>query len=100
MSMNLHLDAKIPIIKHMKDGTDEPSELIESFDLWQTPTKVTFHCLKGDPLERYKEWVNSHTEEAEKVGDDEFIWYAKDHLEQLDAWLYVHKEWDIEWYYL
>lgn len=91
MSMNLHLDAKIPIIKHMKDGTDEPSELIESFDLWQTPTKVTFHCLKGDPLERYKEWVNSH---------DKWIHYAKDHLEQLDGWLSVHKEWDIEWYYL
>lgn len=100
MSMNLHLEARVLVIKRMKDGTEEPSELVEHFELWQTPTKVTYHCLKGNPLERYEEWINSHLKEAEKIGDDEFIWDAKDHLEKLDAWLYCHKGWEIEWYYL
>lgn len=108
MSMNLHLRASL-------DAQTElgAKKIYANFDLWQTPTLTTYHCLSGDSYSLYKEYINSKIrvehvpifEEGDFLGEKDPIGYeeycaATDHLRQLDEWLEYHKEWDIEWYAL
>ena len=108
MSMNLHLSASLDA--QTKLGA---KKIYAKFDLWQTPTTVTYHCLSGDTYSLYKEWVNSCArvelfpifavedlfEEKEPIGYEEYC-AATEHLKALEEWLEEHKEWDIEWYAL
>ncbi len=95
MSINLYLSATIDV-KSEKGKKRKKLHLKESFDLYQTPTDVTFSILKsgnsGDIKNSYIEWVKQ----------DEIANFHKpenhQHIDQLKKWLEQHREWEIDWY--
>jgi len=103
MSMNLHLEASAMATIKLPNGKKKRQKVVEKFDLWQTPTSITYKCLAGNTYELYKEWVMSFKEEYcnktsngtwEKVDYD----VSEYHIEQLDEWLKCHEGWKIEWF--
>lgn len=101
MSMNLCLEARLPA-----ETALGPRIIIEYFDLWQTPTEVTYHCLdQPDPCTAYVEWVESFYKREPGPGcSQETIdinrGAGEAHLNYLKHWLEKHEGWEIEWYYL
>lgn len=87
MSMNLYLSASIKAQSHLG-----PMKFKESFELFQTPTRVTKAALRsgGKEFETYSKWL-LRTPEMEG---------AEDHIRELEKWLKDHEGWDIEWYEL
>ena len=85
MSMNLYLSASIKAQSHLG-----PMKFKESFELFQTPTRVTKAALRsgGKELETYSRWLIETCHEAP----------ASDHIRELEKWLQDHEGWDIEWY--
>lgn len=113
MSMNLHITAKLECVA-VKTGEKVFKE--ESFDCWQTPTKVTYEILNSDNmLQAYKDWVLSISEdkeipvyakndifnEKEPIGTETVNW-GKCHLEELDLWVEAMTKdgYEIEFYAL
>jgi len=65
MSMNLHLFGKREITVN---STGEVCEQEIDFDLWQTPTAVTYDIFKKeDRLSAYAEWAASVDKRSSKV---------------------------------
>lgn len=88
MSMNLHVEATITTM-HEKLGE---FEVRRTFDLWQTPTKVTRELLSHknipDIVDAYEAWCDSR--------DPDF--YSIAHIRMLKEWLEEHQEWNIQFY--
>ena len=105
--MNLNVCAKLKANTKLGRKT-----IVETFDLWQTPTSVTRQCLaSGDPLTFYKEWVMEDRVvdkfplygQGDIFGDGPVVGYqeycaADEHLEGLRVWIEEHCGWDIEWF--
>ena len=113
MSMNLHVEA---VAKAVVTSTGKEITVINRFDLWQTPTKVTRSCLKSEnPEKAYQEWVRSVSkdEEIPAYAEDDFwqekdpvgfkiVNYGEDHLKELSDWIAEQTDqgFEIEWYEL
>jgi len=113
MSMNLHLEASTMATIKLPNGKKKRQKVVEKFDLWQTPTSITYKCLDGNTYELYKEWIMSYSkpekvyiykeddifEEGKPVG---FEMYnpAEVHIKELDEWIKYHEGWKIEWFAL
>jgi len=112
MSMNLHLEASTIAILELSNGKKKRKEIIERFELRQTPTNITNKCLDGkNTYELYKEWVmgwalpekvyiykeDDILEEGEPIGYEMYD-SAKVHIGELDEWLNDHEGWAIEWF--
>lgn len=88
MSMNLYVCAKMDAV--LANGKSKV--IIESFELWQTPTKATRECLNSaDPKTAYANWVKS----LWMADRDSF---ADEHIRELEEWLKEYSDWKIEWY--
>lgn len=115
MSMNLYVEAKRPIKFTVKGEEKETTETVY-FELWQTPTQVTFDILaKENKLEAYIDWINSISEtrqwpiyakedifcEREPI-KYETINHGTIHIEELLEWVDDCNTggFTIEWYYL
>ena len=111
MSLSLHLAMKVPVTLHLINGDNVPSEKCEWFELWETPTIITKKLL-NDPstLEAYEEWILSITEEeTENIYDYEtdpfnpaiigtvLVHPGKEHIQELEEWIAMHKNWTIYW---
>lgn len=87
MSMNLHVEAVVVAKSHVGDH-----RVRKTFDLWQTPTKVTreilAHKTNADIVDAYEIWCNNR--------DPEF--YSVAHIRALKEWIEDHKEWNITFY--
>lgn len=82
MSLNIFLSASLDA--ETKLGK---TKITEVCDLWQTPTKVTKNILNAEnKLNEYKKWVTSLKNN-----------YGNDHIKEVEKWLELYKEWDIEW---
>jgi hypothetical protein len=107
--MNLHLEAVITSVS--KVGTHN---IVNSFELWQTPTEATRSILKSsNKRDAYIKWVKQF-EEIERVpryaetdifGKEAPVGYVefnrvKEHIEDLDLFLQTHAEWNLDWYEL
>ena len=111
MSINLHLEASTIAILELSNGKKKRKEIIERFELRQTPTNITNKCLDGkNTYELYKEWVMGRAlpekvyiyKEDDMFGEGEPIGYRmydseKVHIEELEDWLEDHNGWEIEW---
>jgi len=85
--MNLHLRAYVTATL----STGEEREIVNHFELWQTPTNATYVMLEAkDIKEAYTTW-------ARAVDVDN---YSVSHLANLERWLEEHAGWEIEWYAL
>ena len=113
MSMNLHVSATRAVTVN---STGEQSKQVEYFNLWQTPTDVTYAILETDnPHSAYIKWVlelrnvrtipryapNDFFQEGEIVGYDTYC-PEDNHINELATW---HKAmtdggYEIEFYYL
>ena len=103
MSINIYLNA-VRDIKVLNTGITEKQ--IESFDLWQTPSKVTTNILVNkNGLKTYKKWVLSISNyELVDVfdADDIFmenspigvkkIHVGKSHIKHLNEWLKTKRD--------
>ena len=110
MSINLHLQARIMATIKIS-GKEKRKEIIEEYELRQTPTVITDKCLAGNAYELYKEWVMTWAgpekiyiykeddilEEGEPIGYEMYD-PGKVHIEELDEWLKDHEGWIIKWY--
>lgn len=109
MSMNLHVYATANAIVV---GTNKEIKITRSFDLWQTPTKVTYACLESeDVATAYIDWVRSVSED-EKIpiyAPDDYICendpigykvvnYGQDHIKCLLTWIEEQDGFKIEWF--
>lgn len=81
MSTNLHLKASVEARLQLKQ-VQQKKTIVEYFDLWQTPTKVTERILdSNDPFSAYVDWVKDEnfqeTETMYKVENvvDGFVFY-------------------------
>lgn len=115
MSMNLYVEAKRPT-KVIVKGIEKTSEETIHFDLWQTPTKVTYDILEQeDKLQSYIDWVKSISEDRQSpiyAEDDIFGQQAPIryetvndgnlHIESLQEWVQYCNDEDfiLEWYYM
>jgi len=110
MSMNIAFVAtrEIQVVK-----TGERDIQSFSFEVWQTPTDVTYQIARADDsIQAYKDWVMSHDgcvftsmifaeddpfEEGEPIGE-EIVDPRVDHLAELDQWLRVMEQggWVVE----
>ena len=88
MSMNLHVEAVVIAKSHIGDH-----RVRKTFELWQTPTKVTTKLLSyrtnSEIIKAYEAWCNR---------SDPSCFYSLEHIKMLKQWLEDHKEWDIEFY--
>lgn len=102
MSTNIHFSATRDVVV-VKTGKKSKQET--SFNVWQTPTRVTLEIMKGDPIQGYKDWVLSEWSEDEELevfaDDDVFcetpigtkIYNAgKEHVEAFEEWLAMCEE--------
>lgn len=95
MSMNLHLEASIEAFSKIGKHT-----LRHTFDLWQTPTQVTKKAIRGGhPKDVYIEWLNE-LQTKDIVDVESLKNRVKHHIEELNNWLIMHKQWNIEWFEL
>ncbi len=109
MSMNLHVYATAEaVIVTSKKKT----KITKSFDLWQTPTNVTYTCLESeDVAAAYIDWVRSVSEDEEEpiyAPDDylcendpigyETINVGERHIKCLLTWLKEQDGFEIEWF--
>lgn len=115
MSMNLHVQAKRPS-KVIVKGIEQNSEERINFDLWQTPTKVTYDILaQDDKLQAYIEWIKSISEDRQwPIYADDDIFGKKGpigfetindgniHIKLLMEWIKYCNigDFTIEWYYM
>ncbi len=86
MSMNLFLHAKRVEGKRNKDK----KMVTDKFDLFQTPTNVSYELLKGNVVLNYSKWVKD-----ENLDED------GNHIINLNNWLENHLEddgWDVKWF--
>ena len=87
MSMNLHVEAVVIAKSYIGDH-----RVRETFDLWQTPTKVTrellAHKTNADIVDAYEIWCDNRDPEC----------YSFAHIKMLRQWLEDHKEWNIRFY--
>ena len=112
MSMNLHLYAEVKATIH----TNPPTETVvqHRFDLWQTPSYITYKCIRADfPKDAYIEWLKEQepedTYKQPIYAKDDFLWTGpvvghEDaptarvlHQQELEEWLEKHKDWKIIW---
>lgn len=97
MSTNIHFHAVRDII--VKTGKQTTQEIIFE-DVWRTSTHVTMEIIKGDPIQAYKDYIISQSEDQELPVYDEndiFCEYdpvgvdiynaGKEHLAQFEEWL-------------
>jgi hypothetical protein len=88
MSMNLNVEATITTV-HETLGEFEVSR---TFELWQTPTKVTTRLLSyktnSEIVDAYETWCDRN--------DPGF--HSLEHIKMLKQWLQDHKEWNILFY--
>jgi len=113
MSTNLHVSA---IREVTVNSTGEQSWQVDKFDLWQTPTKVTYAILEtDDPYSAYIKWVlelrtvrtipryapNDFFQEGEIVGYDTYC-SEDSHIDELATWhkAMIDNGYEIEFYYL
>lgn len=110
MSINLHVRA-YEVFEHPVLGK---KEFDYKFDLYQTPTDITYQCLKNkDPLKVYTEWVLKNSQPVvENIYEQTDFFYEKPpigtktvnygeiHIKELNQWLKNHKNWKIEWFML
>lgn len=67
MSINLHLRATAKAILYLNNSTEE-KEMVEYFDLRQTPTKITERAINsGEPLKVYLDMLRSFEPEATEI---------------------------------
>lgn len=115
MSMNLHIEATRKVIAEVK-GTPKFTTQEITFDLWQTPTSVTYSVLEmEDKLQGYIDWVDSVSEDKQWpiyadndiFGNGNPIGYetinaGKGHIQELKEWIkYCDDEgYTIEWFYM
>lgn len=115
MSMNLHVEATRPTKVTIKGIEKESKETI-NFDLWQTPTSVTYDILdQENKLQAYIDWVKSISEdrqwpiyaEDDIFGERDPIGYETVNdgdiqIEYLREWIKLCEEGDftVEWYYM
>lgn len=100
MSMNFYISAKREILIV---GTGETDYQWERFDVWQTPTNVSYSLLNSEnPIESYINWVNERGKtlirevpvydpndifcEGEPIGTELYD-PAKEHIDELRKWL-------------
>lgn len=118
MSMNLHLKATV-------DTTTPKGNVItvkEYFNLWQTPTKITYKILEhnsnDDIIEEYSKWCESVSKPYEDnvydynqpmndqleypVIGKQMVYPAQNHIEELKAWRkhYENEGYEIEFFAL
>lgn len=110
MSMNLHVQAEKILYEKLNKKTYKKfsTPLIHNFNLWQTPTKITYEILNSkNYFNAYKDWVSSISlDEKEPIYDfkddsiigHKIVNYGKDHIEELEKWIKEHEGWDITWY--
>lgn len=98
MSMNLHVNA---VLECVVVNTGKPKSVIESYKLWQTPTKITTAILQEeDKLKAYCDWVLSVSkdEEIPVYADNNFfregppigvetVNYGKEHIAEFAEWI-------------
>jgi hypothetical protein len=108
MSTNLHVRA-YETFEHPVIGKQE---FEFEFELYQTPTELTYTCLRSeDTLATYIEWVRKHSStEIQPIFAEDDIWgernpigtesinYGEIHIEELLNWLKKYEQWKIEWY--
>lgn len=115
MSMNLHVEATRPTKVNVK-GVEKTSQETISFDLWQTPTKVTYDILEQeDKLQAYIDWVKSISQDRQwPIYAEDDIFSQRDpirfetvndgdiHIEYLKEWIEYCNDEDfiLEWYYM
>ena len=73
MSMNLHIKATQKAIL----ASGKETEIVKRFDLYQTPTEITYEAIEGNTLEVYYNWV------IETWGTEESVV----HLKTLKEWI-------------
>lgn len=84
MSTNFHIFAERRGTITWEDGTVEPYLAREKAPLRQTPTELTWGIMASDdPLVKYKRWAAAYD--------------GEEHLQELDAWLTKHENWDIKY---
>lgn len=88
MSMNLNVKATITTVHE----TLGEFEVKRTFELWQTPTKVTkellAHKTNADIVDAYEIWCDRNDP----------CFYSLEHIKMLKQWLEDHKEWNILFY--
>lgn len=88
MSMNLHVKATITTTHE----TLGEFEVRHTFELWQTPTKVTRRLLSyktnSEIFDAYEAWCDKRDP----------CFYSLEHIKMLKKWLEDHKEWNISFY--
>lgn len=111
MSMNLILYAEAYSILRLKNNKIKQQLITKTFELWQTPTKITMKAIEtNNHYEVYKDWVLSISEDREMpIYSEEDIWndgpavgceivnHGEDHISDLDEWLKLYEDWDIKW---
>ena len=113
MSMNLYVEAKLECIIAK---TGETIFTTDEFDLYQTPTKITYKLLaENNTLEAYCDWVLSlfEDEEIDVYEPEDFLHkkspigkrvvnYGKDHVKELKEWYtdLEDKGYKIEFFYM
>lgn len=81
MSMNLHLEATI-LLGHLDE-----SEVTEEFDLYQTPTRVTYEAMAAEnPMAVYSNWCKQYDDAVQC------------HLKRLQEWMEEHRGWEVKWF--
>ncbi|NCD00347.1 MAG: hypothetical protein EOL95_11705 [Bacteroidia bacterium] len=108
MSMNLYVCARA---KAIIANNNKETTITNSFDLWQTPTKVTYACLESeDVAAAYISWVRSVSEDEKEpiyAPDDylcendpigyETINCGENHIKELLHWIKEQDGFEIEW---
>ena len=88
MSMNLNVKATITTVHE----TLGEFEVTRTFELWQTPTKVTRKLLSyrtdSEIVDAYEIWCDRNDP----------CFYSLEHIKKLRQWLEDHKEWNIKFY--
>ena len=94
MSMNIVFEAVRQVTVRK---TGEVTEQIVRREVWQTPTKVTYHIHNSkDPVTAYAEWIfgsDAYLDQEIEVWDDddnliryETVNYGSDHIRELLQW--------------
>lgn len=98
MSANIHIIAKRLISFVNGHGKIDHDEQVEYVDVWQTPSEVTREIMKDHPVQAYKDWVISRSQDREELlfaDDDIFcegepvgtkiVNEGQEHIARLDA---------------